>query len=920
MGTISSGIGLISGLNTADIIDQLMALQRRPVTLLENRISGFTAQQTGLLSISAYLAMIEGSAERLADEDAFNIREATSSNTDVLSVTASAGAPVGSYAFTVSRLVQSHQAISNAFADTDTTPVGAGTITIEMGRGFVVSDTSIGFLNGQAGIDRGSIRITDRSGASTVIDLTDAVTVTDVLDRINTSSDVDVTAAVSGDALVITDNTGQTTSNLIVANVGADTTATDLGIAASVAASRITGSDIIRLTEDTTLRLLNDENGVRDEFGFDDFRITQRDGSTIDVNISGALNLDDILDAINTDDDNTGDLVAQLAADGLRIELVDSSTGGSDLSVTALNDSLAASDLGLLKTVTGGGATLSGDRLVAGVNSVLLRSLAGGSGVDAGSIRVVDRAGTESIIDLADAQTVQDVVDLINDAAVSANVTASVNAAGNGLRITDNTGSSTSPLIVTNSGGSNTATDLGIDTTATGVSASVVEGTDLDLRYISEATLLADLNGGQGVFSGKFTLTDSTGKVATVDLTQDDDTTIADVLLEINSRAVDVVATINATGDGILLTDTGGGAGLLTVAEVDNGSTAADLRILGSAAEGETTIDGSFEVEIEIGEDDSLQDLVNAITDAGIPVSASIINDGSPGASYRLSLVSAYSGRLGRLLVDTGETGLSMNTLVEGRDATLRFGSAAAGGEPLVITSHTNTITGVLDGVTIDLVSTSASPVTVSVVSDTDGIVSTVSQWVDAINAALDGIDELTNYDIETETAGVLQGEITVTRVQNKLYNLVMDTYSGVGGSYTSLREIGVRIGEGARITLDEDQLRQALGNGLVHVRDLFAAEDVGVGDTFYDTLYAYTGDNPGLIDHRVESLDDRIDLLTKQKDQYEVRLAAERKRLELQFAQLEEALAGIQRQQTMLGFLQYIGPTAGSNEGSSLF
>ena len=111
-------------------------------------------------------------------------------------------------------------------------------------------------------------------------------------------------------------------------------------------------------------------------------KVVGRRKGGFDVTISGALNLDDILEAINTDDDNTGDLVAQLAADGLGIELVDSSTGGSDLSVTALNDSLAASDLGLLKTVTGGGATLSGDRLVAGVNSVLLRSLGGGSGVE----------------------------------------------------------------------------------------------------------------------------------------------------------------------------------------------------------------------------------------------------------------------------------------------------------------------------------------------------------------------------------------------------------------------------------------------------------------------------------------------------------------------------------------------------------
>ena len=70
----------------------------------------------------------------------------------------------------------------------------------------------------------------------------------------------------------------------------------------------------------------------------------------------------------------------------------------------------------------------------------------------------------------------------------------------------------------------------------------------------------------------------------TFTIAQGNETTIGDVLQEINSRGLAVTATINATGDGILLTDTGGGPDLLTVAEVDNGTIAAGLGILGSAA------------------------------------------------------------------------------------------------------------------------------------------------------------------------------------------------------------------------------------------------------------------------------------------------------------------------------------------------
>ena len=45
MGTITSNIGLISGINTGQIIDQLMSIESQPVAVLTNKISSTTAQQ-----------------------------------------------------------------------------------------------------------------------------------------------------------------------------------------------------------------------------------------------------------------------------------------------------------------------------------------------------------------------------------------------------------------------------------------------------------------------------------------------------------------------------------------------------------------------------------------------------------------------------------------------------------------------------------------------------------------------------------------------------------------------------------------------------------------------------------------------------------------------------------------------------------
>ncbi len=74
------------------------------------------------------------------------------------------------------------QLLSQSFAADEA--IGAGSFTFGAG-GFVDQGISLDELNGGDGVQRGKIRITDRSGASAVIDLSFARTVDDVLDAIN---------------------------------------------------------------------------------------------------------------------------------------------------------------------------------------------------------------------------------------------------------------------------------------------------------------------------------------------------------------------------------------------------------------------------------------------------------------------------------------------------------------------------------------------------------------------------------------------------------------------------------------------------------------------------------------------------------------------------------------------------------------
>ena len=162
MGRITSGVGVFSGINSKDIIDKLLSLESRPRELAQERIDKNSTQKAALLALSARLLGVQSSVTSFRSSDILNARTASVSDNTVLRATASASAAVGSTQFKAIRQAQSQRLISNGFADTDSTLVGAGTITVKQG-GFVSVDTSLDTLNGGSGVPLGKIQITNRA-------------------------------------------------------------------------------------------------------------------------------------------------------------------------------------------------------------------------------------------------------------------------------------------------------------------------------------------------------------------------------------------------------------------------------------------------------------------------------------------------------------------------------------------------------------------------------------------------------------------------------------------------------------------------------------------------------------------------------------------------------------------------------------
>jgi flagellar hook-associated protein 2 len=889
-GLIAASTGLVSGLQTQQIISALLTFDQEPVTDLNNKITTEKSQQSAFTTLSSQLFALQNDAQQLTSPSVLGARTANSSNPSVITGSASSGAPLASYLVTPVLQAQTQELLSNGFANVNSAPVGQGAITIKQG-GFVNPSTPLQQLNGGQGVARGKISVTDRSGASATVDLSAARTIDDVVNDINQTAGIHVQASISGNTLAINDKSGSTSGNLVVQDVAGGATAANLGIAGSAAGNTITGSNLVSLSGSTLLSTLNDNNGVSTVQGVPDFTVALADNSSFAVQLGSASTMQDVLNAINNNSQNGGKLTASLS--GANLVLTDHTSGSATLTVAAINGSDAAKDLGILGTAPPGGV-LTGGQIVSGLDTVLLKDLNGGSGITSpGKIQLTDRSGATSTVDLTSAATLADVTAAINGAGLSLN--AAVNAAGDGIQINDTSGQTASNLIVADVGSGTTAANLHL---TANVAVNTVNSGDLNLRYISTNTQLSQLNGGAGIQPGRFQITDSSGKAALVDLTGTNINTVGDVITAINTSGAGVSASINSTGDGILLTDIAGGGGTLKVTD-QGGTTAASLMLAGGAVDGK--IDGAFRYTVTVGASDTLSTLQQSLLNSGAPVTTNILNDGSSSQPYHIMIGSTQSGLAGKLLIDTGSTGLSLSTLTPATDAAIQVGTGS--GNSLLFTSSTNTFSDILPGLTINVTGTSSTPATVTVGQDTSALVNAIQSFVNDFNTVSGTIAQDTAYDPTSGQGGVLQSDINIEQINSTIMNLVTGYSGGPTDRTRSLLQMGITLNNG-QLTINAGQLQAAIAGDPTGVQDFLGNATTGMATQLNTALQNYTTPFTGTLAQRTNTLTQQIADQQSRVTFLNGVIAAKQTQLQSEFASMENALSTIQSQGSVLNQL----------------
>jgi len=186
--TISVG-GLVSGLDTNSMIEQLLELERQPIISLQQKEAAYQVELSAYGSLKGVLGSLKSAVEDFDSVSNFTCFSAVSGNTDLFSVSADENATSGAYGITVQNLAKVHKLTSAAFTETEA--VGGGIIHLKLGDAAAVdisvsvtdtiADVAQAINDADAGVnaavifDGASYFLTlsgEETGAANVIDLT----------------------------------------------------------------------------------------------------------------------------------------------------------------------------------------------------------------------------------------------------------------------------------------------------------------------------------------------------------------------------------------------------------------------------------------------------------------------------------------------------------------------------------------------------------------------------------------------------------------------------------------------------------------------------------------------------------------------------------------------------------------------------
>ncbi|MDN4035778.1 flagellar filament capping protein FliD [Massilia sp. YIM B02443] len=299
-----------------------------------------------------------------------------------------------------------------------------------------------------------------------------------------------------------------------------------------------------------------------------------------------------------------------------------------------------------------------------------------------------------------------------------------------------------------------------------------------------------------------------------------------------NDEAANPGSSITATA-GIKLSSTSGTQ--ITVGGTNPGAAGLSAGSVGSHIGSEFALNGAIAsktITLDAGAQ-SLQGIRDAINKGDMGVTATIVSDGSANP-YHLVLTSNKTGEATTMKITVGGTNgdagdpaiaamLGYDPAgVQNLTQTVGAQSTVLNMNGIDIKSDSTTVTGAVEGVSLDVSALGSSTVTVS--KNTAAISTAVNDFVKAYNDMQKTIGGLTGYNATTKTGGVLQGDASVRSIQSQLRRQIGSVMEGTGGKLNSLSQVGISFQQDGTLKLDSTKLNKAISENAGDIGSLFAA------------------------------------------------------------------------------------------------
>jgi flagellar hook-associated protein 2 len=208
----------------------------------------------------------------------------------------------------------------------------------------------------------------------------------------------------------------------------------------------------------------------------------------------------------------------------------------------------------------------------------------------------------------------------------------------------------------------------------------------------------------------------------------------------------------------------------------------------------------------------SLQGAVTAINDAGLGVTAEIIDTGVAGDRYRIQLIGETGAEKSFSLTSSNDA-ISFSSVQTATDAQLNVNGVD-------FTRSTNVIDNVLTGVSLSLSTVTDGTANLSISQDNNEARANIVDFVAIYNEAQRQLKELSNSSAD----GALAGDSIFRSLTSSLRSIVLGSSSSATSSISNLSDMGISVSRSGELDVDDGKLDNALANNYADVVQMFSA------------------------------------------------------------------------------------------------